>query len=287
MKTHIITAVLLLTTVVSFAQKKEKIRGNREVTTVIYEIDPFTTLEVREDLEITLLNGTTPKVEITADENLHEVFDINVVDGILNIITSKDIRARKKLEIFVTIAEDISKFDLGNSAKLKSLTTLNIQNAEINAMDNAELNLKIKADSLAINSYGKAEHTYEINTKNLSLNAFEDSDMEIDVTADSIVSYIEFADVKLKGQTSTLKLEVKEKGEFIAHELIAKDIQVTTTEQGRAVVNASKTIEISAEQRSEIDLLGTPNSIIILKFEQEAVLRKISEANKGFLKRIF
>jgi hypothetical protein len=272
---------------VSFAQKKEKIRGNREVTTVIYEIDPFTTLEVRENLEITLLNGTTPKVEITADENLHEVFDINVADGILNIITTKDIRAKKKLEIFVTIAEDISKFDIGDRTKLKSLTTLNINQAEINAMDSAELDLKIKADSLAINSYGKAEHTYEITTRSLALNAFEDTEMELDVTADSIASYLEFADVKLKGQTDKLKLEVKEKGEFIAHELVAKDIHVTTTEQGRAVVNASKKITIIAEHRSEIDLLGNPASIEIVKFEGETTLRKISEANKGFLKRIF
>jgi hypothetical protein len=69
--------------------------------------------------------------------------------------------------------------------------------------------------------------------------------------------------------------------------LIAKDVKLTATEQGKAVVNASKTIAIDARHRSEIDLLGNPTSIEIIKFEGETTLRKISEANKSFLKRIF
>ncbi|MEM6686024.1 MAG: DUF2807 domain-containing protein [Bacteroidota bacterium] len=287
MKTHIIAAVLLLTTLTAYAQKKEKIRGNREVTTVIYEIDAFTNLAVKEGLEIILINGETPKVEVIADENLHEVFTIDVVDGTLRIGTTMDIRSHKKLEIFVTISQSLAKIDVDDKAIIKSMTTLNIDTAEINALGNSELDLRIKADSLAINSYGKSEHKYELFTQKLAINAFEDADMEITVTADSIAARVEFAEVKLKGRTSKLTTEVKERGELIAHELTATNVHVTTTEQGRAVVHASKSIEISAQQRSEIDLLGTPSSIIILKFEQEAVLRKISDANKGFLKRIF
>jgi hypothetical protein len=211
MKRYIITALLVLTTFVSFAQKKEKIRGNREVTTVIYEIDPFTTLEVKEALEIVLLNGTTPKVEVIADENLHEVFNIDVVGNTLSISTSMEIRSRKKLEIYVTVSEELTKIDTDDHAIIKSLTRLNFKNTEINALGNAELDLKIKADSLVINSYGKSEHNYEIETRQLVLHAFEDADMELSVTADSIATRVEFADVKLKGQTSTLTLESKKK----------------------------------------------------------------------------
>ncbi|AXG71420.1 putative auto-transporter adhesin, head GIN domain [Kordia sp. SMS9] len=287
MKTYLITVLFLLGTLTTFAQKKEKIKGNREVTTVIYELDPFTNLELKEALEIVLINGETPKVEVIADENLHEIFNIDVVDGTLQISTSKEIRSSKKLEIFVTVSSALTKIDVDNDAVIKSLTTLNLKNTEINALGNAELNLRIKSDSLTINSYGKTEHTYELFAKKLQINAFEDADMELTVTADSITSRVEFAEVKLKGETKKLITEVKEKGEFIAHELMADDVHVTTTEQGKAVVNASKNITISAHQRSEIDLLGNPSSIVILKFEQEAVLRKISEANKGFLKRIF
>ncbi|WP_420573541.1 GIN domain-containing protein [Kordia sp.] len=287
MKKHIIVSIFLLATLSVFAQKKEKIKGNREVTTVIYEVDPFTTLEVKEELKITLLNGTTPKVEVNADENLHEVFNIDVIDGTLNISTSKQIRSHKKLEIFVTISEDLKRIHLESEAEIQSLTTLNINKAEINTMDKAVINLKVKADSLAINSYGKTKNIYEVTANELVLTAFEDATVEASVTTSKLTSQVEFADVKVNGQTDVLYLETKEKGEFVAHELTAKEIHVTTTEQARVILNATEKIVIDAHDRSEIDLLGNPSTINILKFEEEAILRKVDASKKGFLKRIF
>lgn len=287
MKTYIITTIFLLTIFVSFAQKKEKIKGNRNVTTVIYELDPFTSLEVKEDLDIVLINGTTPQVEVNADENLHEVFNIDVVNGTLRISTSKQIRSRKKLEIFVTVSEDLQRIHVESDAELKSMTTLNINKTEINAMGNAELDLKIKSDSLAINNYGKAEGRYEIDTRELILTAFENSKIKANVNATKVTSQIEFGNVKVEGQTDTLYLEVKEKGEFIAPLFKTKEISVSTTEQAKVALNVSEKIQIDAHDNSEIELLGSPKTITILKFEEEAILRKVDENRRGFLKRIF
>ena len=287
MKKKCITVFFLLVTIVTFAQKKEKIKGNREVTTVIYEIDPFTALEVKEELEVVLLNGETPKVEVIADENLHEVFNIDVVDGTLSISTSKQIRSHKKLEIFVTISKDLQRIHAESEAELKSATTLNIDKAEINVLGKAKIDLRIIADSLAVNGFGRTKQHYEISSRELIVTAFEDAEIIGNVTATKLTSHVEFGDVQLKGQTDTLFLEVKEKGKFIAHELPSKEIHVTATEQGKTVLNATEQITIDAHDRSEIDLLGSPKSIIMHKFKGEAVLRKISEANKGFLKRIF
>ncbi|WP_298421363.1 DUF2807 domain-containing protein [uncultured Kordia sp.] len=287
MKHYIATAFLLFITISTFAQKKEKIKGNREVTTVIYELDPFTTLEIKEELEIVLINGTTPQVEVNADENLHEVFNIDVIDGTLSISTSKQIRSHKKLEIFVTISKDLERIHVESEAEIKSLTTLNINKAEINVMEDAELDLKIKSDSLAINSFGKAEQRYEIDTKELILTAFEDANVKAKVNATKVTSQVEFANVQFEGQTDSLFLEVKEKGEFLAPLFKAKEISVTTTEQAKVILNATEKIQIDAHDNSEIDLLGNPTSIIMYKFEEEALLRKVDENRKGFFKRIF
>ena len=287
MKKQFIVALFLLISLTAFAQKKEKIKGNREVTTVIYEIDPFTSLEVKESLEIVLLNGETPKVEVITDENLHEVFLVDVVDGTLRIATSKEIRSYKKLEIFVTISKDLQRIHAENEAEITSVTTLTIDKAEINVLEKAELDLRIMSDSLAINGFGKTKQRYEITTRELIVTGFEDAEINANVTTTKLTTQVEYAEVNLKGKTDVLYAEVKEKGELTAYELVSKEIHVTTTEQGKAVLNASEKITIDAHDRSEIDLLGNPQSIIMHKFEEEAVLRKISEANKGFLKRIF
>jgi len=287
MKHYIITTFLLFVTISTFAQKKEKIKGNREVTTVIYELDSFTTLEVKEELEITIINGTTPQVEVITDENLHEVFAIEVVDGTLKIATTKEIRSSKRLEIFVTISESLERIHVEGKAELKSLTTLNINKAEINVLGDAEIDLKIKSDSLAINSFGSADQKYQIITKELILTAFEDSNVKANVSATKLTSHVEFAEVQLEGETDVLYLDVKQKGEFIAPKFIARDIHVTATEQAKVVVNAIDSITIDAYDTAEISLIGNIKVINILKFEGEAVLRKIDENKAGFLKRIF
>ena len=207
MKKTILVTLLLLITISAFAQKKEKIKGNREVTTVIYEIDPFTTLVVNEELEITLINGSTPQVEVITDDNLHEIFNIDVVDGTLTISTSKEIRSSKKLEVFVTISEDLERIHAEGKAELKSMTTLNINKAEINVMGDAEVNLKIKSDSLAINGYRKSRQEYEIHTNELILTAFEDAKIKATVNATKVTSQVEFAAVSVQGKTDVLYLK--------------------------------------------------------------------------------
>jgi len=287
MKHYIITTLLLFITISTFAQKKEKIKGNREVTTVIHELDPFTTLEIKEELDIVLINGATPQVEVIADENLHEVFSIEVIDGTLSIATTKEIRSSKKLEVFVTISDSLERIHVESDVELKSLTTLNLNKIEINAMGDSEIDLRIKSDSLAINSYGKADQRYEIQTNKLILTAFEDSNIKARINAKEVTSKVEFAEVTLEGQTDTLYLEVKEKGEFKAPKFTIKEVSVTATEQAKVIINVTEKITIDAHDNSRIDLLGNPTSIIMLKFEEEAILRKIDENKKGFLKKIF
>lgn len=287
MKHYIITTFLLFITISTFAQNKEKIKGNREVTTVIYELDPFTKLEVIEELEITIINGTSPQVEVITDENLHEVFAIDVVDGTLKIATTKEIRSSKKLEIFVTISENLEGIRVEGKAELKSLTTLNIKKTEINAFGDAEIDLKIKSDTLTINSFGSADQKYQIYTKELNLTALEDSKIEANIQATKVTSRVEFAEVKLEGQADNLYVQVKEKGEFITPKFKVKDMIVKATEQAKVVVNATGSITIDAYDTAEISLLGSPTLINILTFEGEAVLRKVDENKGGFLKRIF
>ena len=50
MKKHITIFLLILSTTVMLAQKKEKIKGSKKVTTEKREIVPFTTLEIEDKL---------------------------------------------------------------------------------------------------------------------------------------------------------------------------------------------------------------------------------------------
>ena len=287
MKTYISLLSCLLLVMTTLAQNKEKIKGNREVTTVIYELDPFTGIDIREELEITLINGTKPQVEINTDENLHEVFEVNVVDGTLTIATTKEIRSSKRLEIFITVSESLQRIHVEDEAELKSLTTLTLKNAEFDVLGDAELDLKVKSDTLIINGFGKTKQRYELFTSKLILNALEDAKIQMNVQAKDIAATIEYAKVELEGTTETLNLSVKEKGECMSADLVAKEVEVTTTEQAQIAVHATQKVVIDAKDRAEIRLLGSPEEITMRNFSGEAMLQKVDVNKKGFLKRIF
>jgi len=70
------------------AQRKDKIKGNKIVTTEETSVEDFTRILIGEDFKVTIVKRDNPFVEITTDENLHEVIEASVIDkrqlGLLN-----------------------------------------------------------------------------------------------------------------------------------------------------------------------------------------------------------
>ena len=84
---QILLIVLTLISSITFAQKKEKIKGNKNVIINEYTIDAFNRIVIGEKFEIELLEGSEPSIFIEADENLHEVIDFIVTDSTLSFST--------------------------------------------------------------------------------------------------------------------------------------------------------------------------------------------------------
>ena len=84
-------------TTISHAQKAEKIKGNRDVTTKQTYIDNFNVLVIKIDFEVKIAHDCKASVEVEADDNLHDTIDINVSEGVLSISTSRRIASKKKL----------------------------------------------------------------------------------------------------------------------------------------------------------------------------------------------
>ena len=88
----------------SFAQKKEKIKGNKFIKVKQHQIADFNELSIGEKFEVFLLKGDTPQIEIEADENLHDVILFSVTDnGVLNLKTTHQITSKKKLKLIISL----------------------------------------------------------------------------------------------------------------------------------------------------------------------------------------
>jgi ABC-type uncharacterized transport system ATPase component len=97
----IITLSFLLFTVLTFAQKKEKVKGSKIVKLEQKQVDEFESLEVEDNLEIFLIKGKDCGIEIEADDNLIEFVEYKLTGKNLRLSTTKDISSYKKLSVRV------------------------------------------------------------------------------------------------------------------------------------------------------------------------------------------
>ena len=82
-KFTVLLVLLLLSTSFVLAQKKEKIKGSKMVTTELREIGSFESLEIEDNLEVYLEKGDKAEIKIEADENLHDHIIIDLKDKTL------------------------------------------------------------------------------------------------------------------------------------------------------------------------------------------------------------
>jgi len=274
--------VLCFSTLVH-AQKKEKIKGNRNVITKNYKLNPFTTIDLKEDLEIVLVKGTHPNIEITADENLHDVLLYSVDNDALSITTTKNIKSKKELKVFITITDTLQSLTVKDDAEVSSLTTLTLPFLDITANNNSRLDLKLEVDSLQIHSFGKSKGDYQIKGKSVFLDINESSKLEGNIYVDSLSTMMQYGSVKLAGQTKNHVIKVLEKGKFLAPELETKTVHITASEQAKIAINATESATIDASGSSEVYIYNAPTTITILRFADEATLYKKDIEKKGFL----
>ena len=88
--------VLLAVNVVAYAQRKPKIKGNRNVVEVKEDLPSFNAIRLDDNLEVYLQEGAAEGYVVEADDNLLDILKFRVVDGTLNISSFYNIRSRKK-----------------------------------------------------------------------------------------------------------------------------------------------------------------------------------------------
>ena len=88
----------------TYAQKKPKVKGNKEVIQVIREIpEDFNALEIDDGLKINLSQGVENGYILNVDSNLVDVLQFFVVDSVLKVYTTNNIVSSKKVEITMTV----------------------------------------------------------------------------------------------------------------------------------------------------------------------------------------
>jgi len=258
------------------AQKKEKIKGNREVLIKKFELPHFNEIEVGEKLEIGLQKAVdTTRVIIETDDNLFDVIKFSVENGVLHFYTTMEIVKKKRLRITVFVPEDFDKISLIEKGKVYNEERLRLENLRIEATrkSKAELNLNIN-EILEIEASGKAELKVEAFVKDVYIRLTENASLEAKLEAKNAdLNLDDHSYCKLQGNVDYMKVDMQVKAKLRASELQSKEAVLTLKDKASAEVNNTGDLELKLSGQSQTYIFGSPK-INLKVFKDNAALYK-------------
>lgn len=274
MKKSTALLLLLLVTTLTFAQKKEKLKGSKIVTTSIKEVGEFDGIEADDNLEVYLERGEKNEIKIEADDNLHEIIGMDLRERILRLYTTKESTIFKKLIVRVTYTKSLTKVIAKNESAIYAIQELQLDDITFNSYDYSKLFLNANAKKFTLIADDKSKT--ELNLKS------EDGNLQLSKSASikTLVAAIKFkcdlyqkANAAIEGIAEKGTIRLDNNATFTGNKFTLKEANVTTEGYSTATILAETAITIAAGDKSELTLFGNPK-IELTRFSEEAKLVK-------------
>jgi|GEM_PF-434748 len=277
----LVLVALALCTVAVHAQRKPKIKGNKEVTTVREELPPFTAIELTDDLDIYLEKASSPGYTIIADDNLIDIFKFDVRDSLLTISSFYRVTSKRKLEITVHYSELNSIVIREGKLSMQDVIDAPVINIETYA--NSRLELRASADVIDIAMQGTSKGDFNLEADSLHIMLKERSDLKLYSVSDAIdIDMVKNAGSRMDGSTERITLKMNGNTNLKAQDLKAAVVKVDMEDTPTARLHAYRDLELIARGSSKLFLYGDPH-IEIIEFLDSSELLKRPEQSKSFL----
>lgn len=274
MKKNILLFAIMLFTVGTFAQKKEKIKGNKVVTLTQKEIGSFESLEVSDNLEIFLIKGDKCALEIEADENLHEIIAIDLKAGNLRLSTTKEVTNSKKFSLRVTYTDDFNMLVAKDDANISTLTELNLSSVTFKVFDNTKIFATIKAKNFILMANDKSKIEINLTADETAIELSKNAQMKALISTPKMkFDMYQKTVANIEGDVTDLKLRLDNNANFTGKNLTSKNAEIIIESYTNCSLQVTAKAVIEAAGKSELQLYGEPK-IEIRKFTDSAIISK-------------
>ena len=274
MKKYTAILLLLLSTTLAFAQKKEKVKGSKTVTVEQREIGNFESLTVEDNLEVYLERGEKTELKIEADENLHDIISLDLNDNILRIYTTKQATNYKKLIVRVTYTTDLKMITSKNETTVNAIQEIILNDLTLKAHDESKLFLNVNAKNFVLQSDDKSKTELNLKSENTTIELSKNASLKALVTTTDLkVDMYQKSEATIEGDAANAIIRMDNNSSLTGNKLTVNNIDVSTESYSNCSVNAVTTVIIDAANKSEIQLVGAPK-IEIRKLADEAKLIK-------------
>ncbi|WP_166921830.1 GIN domain-containing protein [Flavobacterium poyangense] len=274
MKKNTALLLLLLITTVTFAQKREKIKGSKIVTTSVKEVGEFDGIEADDNLEIYLEKGEKNEIKIEADDNLHDIIGMDLRDRTLRLYTSKESTIFKKLIVRVTYTNTLKNVIAKNEAVIYAIQEVQLDDITFNSVDYSKLFLNVNSKKFTLIADDRSKTELNLKSEDASLQLSKNASIK------TLVSAIKFkcdlyqkAVAAIEGIAEKASIRLDNNSVFTGTKFTLKESNVTVENYATASILAETAISIAVGDHAELSLLGNP-TIQLTRFSEEAKLIK-------------
>ena len=274
MKNKFILATLLLATTIVFAQKKDKISGNKIVVDVFKTLEGFNKLQIEDNLKVNIAQTLDNGYHLKTDENLVEVVRFEVIDSVLRIYSLMKITSSKKLEIALTF-RNLEEITLLNDSELTSTSKLTLPELQFTASDDAKFDLDITTETamLFLNNGTKGDLLLKGNKVKMILN--ENAYLKGDLVSDELeITVNKRADLDLSGDVTHLQLTATGSSDIKAKKLRTTYANLNGSNSADIYINTTKELELYMQGKSDVYVYGNPEIKVTGMNDKSKIIKK-------------
>lgn len=258
------------------AQKKTKIKGDREVISTSGEIkEPFENIEISDNISVEIQNGPKNSYILTADQNLIEEVEIIVKNNTLKIFTKNKITNRKKLDLYLRL-ENINSLILNDDAILKNTGKFQANEIRISLHNSSKVDLDLEIEQNAdFSFFNNSGGKLDLKADNILINMKDRTDLKGDLDCKELkVTLEKYAGLKINGEANNSIYTLEGSSNLDAKKLKTKNAVLNSKNSSDIYVHATKSIEINAEGKSKVFLYGKPEVKIIGLTDKSRIIKK-------------
>ncbi|RTY97142.1 DUF2807 domain-containing protein [Flavobacterium sp. RSP49] len=274
MKKYTVILLLLVSTTLLFAQKKEKIKGSKTVTVEQREVGNFEALLVEDNLEVHLERGEKTALKIEADDNLHDIISLDLRDNTLRIYTTKLAVNYKKMIVRVTYTNELNLITAKDESTVNAIQELLLNTITLKAYDASKLFVNVNATDFLLQADDKSKTELNLKSENSTVELSKNATLKALVTTiDLKVDLYQKSAATLEGNATDMRIRLDNNASFTGNKFNTKNADIITESYSNCSLFVETAVIIDAAGKSEIQLLGSP-TIEIRKFTDEAQLAK-------------
>lgn len=252
---YVLVAFLMVT--LTFAQKKEKIKGSKIVTVTVKDIESFDAIDIADNLEVFLVKSDKNSVEIEADDNLHDAIIFEILGSTLKFHTTKDVIRAKKFSVRVNYTNDLKMIVVKNDAVLNALADLNLDSITIKNFDDSKSYLNVKSTSFSLILNDKSEAELNIKAEKTSLELSTSSSLKALIASPEFkLDMYQKAKAEIEGDAAKATIRLDNNTSLKAKKFTVAEMDLVTEMYSYCEINVKDKVSISATGKSEIELLG-------------------------------